>query len=176
MVDERLFSDDINEVKQAIADGANIHAACFWRGTPLLWAARVEEQEIACALLDAGADPNISIGGWNPPLYWAAAHNDQVLIRRLIDAGADVNRTLGRWKETPLIRAALAHDWEAAANLLAAGAEYLNLEYQGKPFSQAVVPAIVRRLVDLASPHSALISALLLDERKTAHDPDSIRA
>ena len=89
--------------------------------TPLLCAVDHQQAQAAQVLLDAGADPNLAIGGRASPLAIAAEDGDLELIDTLLDAGADPNNDLGG--TTPLVRAAEGEQPETIDALLAAGAD-----------------------------------------------------
>ena len=83
-----------------------------WGRTPLHRALEQGHLETARALLEAGADINITDdGGWTR-LHLAARWGETELVRRLLDAGANVNarNDLG---ETPLY---CARDCENASD------------------------------------------------------------
>jgi ankyrin repeat protein len=89
--------------------------------TPLLCAVDHQQAQAAQVLLDAGADPDLAIGGRTSALAMAAEDGDLDLIDTLLDAGADPNNDLGG--TTPLVRAAEGEQPEAIGALLAAGAD-----------------------------------------------------
>jgi hypothetical protein len=98
-------------------------------------------------------------------------------VKQAITDGADVNQTNSNG-ETPLSSAIYAKQWVVAKELLASGAEYLIFTSRGNTIidrvnlfmARPLERTFARRLAQLVCPHSALIRALFLNERKKAHD------
>ena len=91
---------NIEAVKQHIAAGTDVDAKT--RGeTPLLWAARFGQSQVAELLIAEGADVNAKNVVGQTPLHWAAMAGHKEIIELLIAAGADVNAKTKRG-ETPL--------------------------------------------------------------------------
>ena len=81
---------NIEAVKQHIAAGTDVDAKT--RGeTPLLWAARFGQSQVAELLIAEGADVNAKNVVGQTPLHWAAMAGHKEIIELLIAAGADVN-------------------------------------------------------------------------------------
>ena len=78
------------EVKKAIEEGADINARYKDGWTPLMHAARYnQDPEVTKILIDAGADINArDKDGWTPLMHAAGNQNPEV-IKVLLDAGAD---------------------------------------------------------------------------------------
>lgn len=114
------------QVKQALADGANPNAADKGNAsrTALMFASAWDkpDPEKVQALLAAGADPNAKDKHGLTVLVYAAEKGNAEVMRLLLAAGAQVN---GRTKdgETALMRAAMHRRSEAVKLLLAAGAD-----------------------------------------------------
>jgi len=90
--------------------------------TPLNAAANDGFQDIAVALVDAGADVDIPCNCHRTPLQHAAQRGDMKTLRALIDAGADLD--IGNlYNVKPLHLAALEGRLEALQDLIRAGAE-----------------------------------------------------
>jgi len=90
--------------------------------TPLNAAANDGFQEVAVALIDAGADLDIPCNCNRTPLQHAAQRGDMKTLRALIDAGADLD--IGNlYNVKPLHLAALEGRLEALQDLIRAGAE-----------------------------------------------------
>ena len=100
---EAVFDGNIEAVKQAIADGANVNAKDG--GTPLHHAAGHGHKEIAELLISKGADVNAKNNDEVTPLHWAADMGHKEIAEILITKGADVNAKIegGDYKgDTPL--------------------------------------------------------------------------
>jgi len=104
------------------AAGAELNAPGRDGMTPLLWAAQVNELEIAAALLRAGADANLGNRYGITPLWLAAINRSPELVALLLEHGADSGTALPHG-ETPLMAAARAGDAESIRLLIAAGAD-----------------------------------------------------
>lgn len=90
--------------------------------TSLRWAAIRGYEEIALALLEAGADPNSIGADGGTPLHGAAHHDAPNLMRALLEAGGDLS-VGNRWGRTPLHIAARRGCLEVASILLDWGAD-----------------------------------------------------
>ncbi|MDX1563288.1 MAG: ankyrin repeat domain-containing protein [Gammaproteobacteria bacterium] len=137
--------------------------------TALMAAARAGDADTIRLLLDAGADPNAreaTLG--ETALIWAAAENHPAAIAALIAGGADPDLAsspldlapmdwvqigmvstvlpVGGW--TPLMTAARQNSADAAAALVAGGAD---LDRQDPDGTTALVVAIINRHYDLAA-------------------------
>jgi ankyrin repeat protein len=97
---------NIEAVKQAIADGADLETTNEGGNTPLLSATKANQKEIAELLIANGADVNAKgKRGWTP-LHTAAAYGHKEIVELLIANGADVNTKM-QGGSTPLHHAAL---------------------------------------------------------------------
>jgi uncharacterized protein len=106
-----LVADDRTAVNSTDVDGT----------TPLHWAIRANETEIADLLLRAGADAKAQDRLGTTPLYLAAANGNGAIIRKLLEAGANPNQT-ERTGETILMVATRTGDVDAVRALLERGA------------------------------------------------------
>ena len=84
------------EVVELIAQGANVncHSKDLMRKddqTPLSWAAFWGHAEVVGALLEAGAQADVTDQYSNSPLSWAASFGHTEILRALLRAGASVN-------------------------------------------------------------------------------------
>ena len=100
---------------------ADVNAAEADGSTPLLWAANLNDTDLASRLLKAGADPKARNRLGSTPLAEAAFNANTEMIRALLDAGADPNAA-GPDGQTPLMIVARTANVEAAKLLLAKGA------------------------------------------------------
>ena len=115
----------VQEVENAVKNGANIHAKTDFGQTPLMLAMLQNPyQEVITALIKAGADVNAKDNEESTPLMLAAARclNSEV-ITALIKAGADVNAKDNNGR-TPLMRTVLSFTKpEVITALIKAGAD-----------------------------------------------------
>jgi uncharacterized protein len=100
---------------------ADVNAAEADGSTPLLWAANLNDADLAARLLKAGANPKVRNQLGSTPLGEAALNANTGLIKALLDAGADPNAT-GPDGETPLMIVARTANVAAAKLLLDKGA------------------------------------------------------
>jgi len=100
---------------------ADVNAAEADGSTPLLWAANLNDADLASRLLKAGANPKVRNRLGSTPLAEAALNSNTELIRALLDAGADPNAA-GADGETPLMLVSRTSNVAAAKLLLGKGA------------------------------------------------------
>jgi uncharacterized protein len=100
---------------------ADVNAAEADGTTPLLWAASMNDADLATRLLKAGANPKVHNQLGSTPLGEAAFNSNTALIKALLDAGADPNDAEADG-QTPLMLIARSSNVEAAKLLLAKGA------------------------------------------------------
>ena len=96
---------NVEAVKQAIADGADVNAKGDIGQTPLHWAANEGHKKIAELLISEGADVNAKGIVGETPLHAAVHEGHKEVAELLIAKGADVNAKIegGGYKgETPL--------------------------------------------------------------------------
>jgi ankyrin repeat protein len=84
--------NDIESMKRALADGADINSTPFGGGgrTPLIVAALLRRTEAVRFLIANKADVNKRDAGGETALFYAAGSSPEILIA-LVKAGADVN-------------------------------------------------------------------------------------
>ena len=100
---------------------ADVNAAEADGSTPLLWAANLNDADLAARLLKAGANPKVRNQLGSTPLGEAALNANTELIKSLLDAGADPNAT-GADGQTPLMIVSRTSNVAAAKLLLDKGA------------------------------------------------------
>jgi ankyrin repeat protein len=120
--------------------------------TALLWAANLNDQDLALRLLKAGADPKVRNRLGATPLAEAAFNSNTELVKALLDAGADPNAA-GPDGQTPLMIVARTANVAAAKLLLDKGANPNVTEAQKNqtPLMWAAASsqgAMVRQLLD----------------------------
>jgi len=117
---------DLEEIKQLIADGADVNEKAMNGDTPLHQAANWGQTAVVKLLLAKGADANATDKRGQTPLYWATnGANDLTaysIAKLLIASGADVNANSAPFQLTPLHLAAAAGLSRMAALLIAHGA------------------------------------------------------
>ena len=128
---------NIEAIKQAIADGADLEAKGGRHGwTPLLYVAAGGHKEIAELLIDKGADVNAkSTAGGSTPLHNAAHRGRKEIIELLIANGADVNAKNGN-SQTPLDMAVRWGKTETADLLRKHGGKTNVLQVAARPSRQ----------------------------------------
>ncbi len=100
---------------------ADVNAAEADGSTPLIWAANLNDTDLALRLLKAGANPKAHNQLGSSPLAEAALNSNTTLIKALLDAGADPNDP-GPDAQTPIMVVSRSANVEAAKLLLDKGA------------------------------------------------------
>lgn len=113
---QRAAAIDILMKKSADVNTAEVDGS-----TALLWAANLNDADLALRLLKAGADPKVRNKLGSTPLAEAAFNANTDLIKALLDAGADPNAA-GPDGQTPLMLVARTANVAAAKLLLGKGA------------------------------------------------------
>ena len=114
-------NQDIEQVSQLLADGADPNARQTDGATALHWAAYHEDLDLADLLIKAGAAAS-AVNRLNAsPLYLAVRGGNAELTKLLLDAGANPNVTLDMG-ETPIMTAARAGSAAAVQYLIDSGA------------------------------------------------------
>jgi ankyrin repeat protein len=88
---EALWKKDITALRAALRQGADVNHVTPppYCSTPLIWAV-TEKPDIVKALLEAGADPNLS-AGTDTPLIYAARCGPLEIVKMLLAAGANLH-------------------------------------------------------------------------------------
>ncbi len=100
-----IRNNDLPNIQNLLANGANVNAQDNYGYTPLLFATFHNRLEIIILLLENGADANIPDNSGNTPLLRATWRNNLEAIKILLAKGADPN-IHNNHKNTPLIIAA----------------------------------------------------------------------
>ena len=111
---------------------ADVNAAEADGSTALLWAANLNDEDLAARLLKAGADPKVRNRLGSTPLAEAAFNSNTEMVKALLDAGADPNAA-GPDGQTPLMIVARTANVAAAKLLLDKGANPNATEAQKEP-------------------------------------------
>ncbi len=107
--------------------------------TPLVWALSCENRVGVTALLDEGADPNLSLPSGSTPTILAAHMEDAGLLSALLASGGDADARVQGASDTAL-RAAFSlgaegRGWANFNALLNAGAD-INVEHSGETIAE----------------------------------------
>ncbi len=108
-------------VEMIAKKSADVNAAEADGSTALLWAANLNDTDLASRLLKAGASPKVINKLGSTPLAEAAFNANTEMIKALLDAGADPN-VAGPDGQTPLMIVARTANVAAAKLLLDKGA------------------------------------------------------
>ena len=121
---EAAETGDIDQVKQAIVEGADVTQADIAGRMPLFLAASEGHAAIAVLLIEKGADVSMEyrLFGWRP-LHVAANAGHLDVVEILIEHGADVNAAAGLTGKTPLHIAAERGRLPIVESLIAKGAD-----------------------------------------------------
>ncbi len=121
---EAVETGDIDQVKQAIAEGADVNQEDIAGRMPLFLAASEGHAAIAVLLIENGADVSMEdqLLGWRP-LHVAASAGHLDVVEILIEHGADVNAAARGTGQTPLHTAALLGRLPIVESLIAKGAD-----------------------------------------------------
>jgi ankyrin repeat protein len=124
---------DLDDVNQALRDGANVNAQESGHGTALHWAARNGNEELAKALIFAKADVNAITNDDEEatPLHFAVQNGHANVVRWLLRANAHPN-VLTRDGITPLNKAIRLGNRPIIKYLLAAGASVNAITQAGR--------------------------------------------
>ena len=150
---QAVIKQDIQEIKKALATGANINGTDAHGQSALMHAVAGNNPAIVKLLIDAGADVNAMgtvYGKWRQPdhLRVLMFARSTEIVKMLLDAGADVNLPNDEGK-TPLMHAAQYHSTEVVKALLDAGANpNAQNKFGSTPLIFAHRAAVVKLLID----------------------------
>ena len=160
---------NIEAVKQAIDDGADLNAKDNVNMTPLHWAANGGHKEIVELLITNGANVNARtprMVGWHTPLHDAAAAGHKEVAELLIAEGADVNAKDSTFGRTLLHIAAREGHKEIVELLLAKGVDVNPKDKEGKTPLDAAIYGKNPQTADLLRKHGGKTGAELKAEGK----------
>ena len=120
-VADAAMAGDREAVRTLLKQGVDVNAAQGDGMTPLHWAARRGDVELAQMLIYAGANVRATtrLGGWTP-LLMASQLGHAKMIETLVNAGSDLKTTTAHGA-TPLMLASAAGHAEAVRLLLSKG-------------------------------------------------------
>jgi ankyrin repeat protein len=126
---------DLESAKLLVAAGANVNDTDAWGVSATAMAAHAGFTDIVEFLLDRGANPNTSGGGFTA-LHAAVLRRDEKMVGLLLAHKADVNARVLSW--TPTRRS--SRDWNFNPELVGATPYWLA--------ARAMAPAVMRLLAD----------------------------
>jgi uncharacterized protein len=121
-VADAAMQRDQAQVRQLVADGANVNAGQADGATALHWAAYHGDASLAALLLDAGADASATNRNGSTPMWLAASRGDASMLETLLNGGADADEELPLGRR-PLMLAARSGSVDAVRVLLDRGAD-----------------------------------------------------
>ncbi|GED99762.1 hypothetical protein nbrc107696_02090 [Gordonia spumicola] len=149
------LTGDVDGVRRAIADGADLESRGAHGRTPLVAATKNRHAASAIALLDAGADPNAKDDLQDSAFLYAGAEGFDDILRATLRHGADVT-SLNRYGGTALIPASEHAHVSTVAILIDAR---VPLDVVNKSGWTALLEAVV--LGDGDAPHVETVRRLL---------------
>ena len=123
-MEEAVRSGDLKRVQELLRSGAYVNAPCrvgAGVGSLLILATTEGYEDIALALLEAGADVHEKDGKGRTALHWACLKKLEEVAQTLIDRGSRVNERDSSG-HTPLVLAVLGRNKAVAMCMLRAGA------------------------------------------------------
>ena len=145
---QAVLNQKVNSVKRYIKWGAFVNSRESERGwTPLLYAAELENYQIAEILIDHGADVNmLSSEDKVSPLQRAAAKGDLRMINLLLTHGAHIDHQDNKLRSTPLMWASANSHFQAVKVLLDSGSL---VDVRGNRGESALFLAVSAQNVDI---------------------------
>jgi len=145
-------------VKLLVAEKAGLDKLIFESYlTPLHLALSKGRDDVAKALIEAGADLNIvsQIGICGPPLHYAIVKERTDLVKLLLSKGADVNTVEEMNGYSPLYLAATLNQIETMKELIKAGADSNLVDYEEKSALHYAAPNGLGDVVKLLADNKA---------------------
>ena len=144
-----IAKNDIEMIKIAIANGADVNYVKKGYHTPLSLAIKKANIELASYLINNGADPNIKMELDDEriitPLIIAVQNDNFIAIQFLIESGTNINEPIG-YGDTPLMvsikKTSLSRSLEILNFLISNGADV------NQPDNEGVTPLMVAANVD----------------------------
>ncbi len=122
-IHQAVFANDLQQFNALIAgDKTALNLRDDTGRTPLTLAAELGRNEMAAALIAAGADVNLGNDKGSSALHLATVNGRADIVRLLLESGADIEAR-DALQRTPLITAAECKDLEVTRLLLANGAD-----------------------------------------------------
>jgi ankyrin repeat protein len=119
-----------------ISSHAGINLQNSEEETPLIQATRAGHEAAACLLIESAADLHILDGAERTPLMYAAGRGSEIVTNRLLDSiepeqRIDYMNAVDRYGMTALMHACARGHSEAAAALVAGGADFHVMDHAG---------------------------------------------
>ncbi len=124
---EALEKKRFDEAREWIVKKKGIHQKNQYNQTPLLLALEAKQPELACMLIEAGADVNIKSKMYMTPLRVATQSGDLETVKLLISHGASPDAPED---EFPPFMYALARGYDEIARALVEGGTNLHKQYR----------------------------------------------
>lgn len=123
---------NLKDVKELLAEGADINGIVEGDGTALIVAARAGNKPMVQFLLQQGADPNLAATGDGNALIMAAREGRAEIVDLLLNVGARVNEIV-EGDENALIKASGSGHVDVVQLLLSRGADVNMRVWSGGP-------------------------------------------
>jgi len=143
---EAVALGSIDDVRAAIAQGADLEAKDYWSRTAWLVALLCGDTEKATLLRAHGANTNARGRCDKPPLFYAIEGHHAAVLRWLVQSGADIHAT-DQFGNTPLMHAVDEGDLDCVNILIEAGAN-VEADKYGSIIGQTTSREIGLRLLE----------------------------
>ncbi|MBI5423270.1 MAG: ankyrin repeat domain-containing protein [Opitutae bacterium] len=161
---EAALHGNLQEIRRAVQDGAEINARNANGDTALSLVAKLSYYNVVRFLVEQGAEVNVANHDRITPLHWGVEYNNVRIVKLLLEKGADVHAT-DKIQETPLHWAGWTGSLEAAKLLLDYGAN----PYAGN--NTGVTPIFNAQRQE----HTELHELLTREEYRRKFKPDATR-
>lgn len=143
---------DVEAMKEALAQGADVNAVGNEGITPLFWAMIKQNVEGYTFLLEQGADPNLNTPpprgqGYRSPIELAAAMPQTNYLEAALEHGGDPNKTYSAW-DLPIIYQAIMHRQLDNVQLLIQNGAQIN--YQDRSGGTPIIEAVTAKQFEIA--------------------------